>query len=102
MTKYNDYYTIYDRVMETMYINRKIGEYAKKIIDDDIDGQCIFHLALMLDDIETMMNRYAVDGNEKKASRTINYPAVEGIMSEYLDYLEKHYRELDSKQDNTK
>lgn len=86
-----DFYTIYDRVAEGAYINRVLGSYAKRLIDENQSGQCMFDVALMLDDVETMMHRYAIDGDTEKASRKIHFPMVEGIMTHYLDALISHY-----------
>ena len=85
-----DYYTLSDKACESIYINRVLGAFAKKLIDEDKYGQCIFEIALMLDDLETMMNRLAIDGNAEKANRKIHFPVVEDIMKEYMNLLAAH------------
>ena len=86
-----EYMYIYDRVMEAIGINYSIGQLIKRTIDEEPFGQCIFHIGLMMDDIHTMMHRFAIDGNEKIANNEIHYQEVEIAMALFLSELEKNH-----------
>lgn len=89
-------YEVMDYTAECYGLNKALGGFVKHIIDENKNGQCMFDVAKVLDDMTTMMYRHSTDGDPAIADRTIHYEAVKVIMDSYLVQRADYLRQLDS------
>ncbi len=95
MLKNLDYMSLFDYVMEGMDINSYVADFTAELAENET--QYIFQLGAVLDDIQTVMNRFAIDGDEKKASRECHFKEFEEEITALLEGREQFIKACDER-----
>ena len=88
----------YIEVLDFITHNQLIMDYIKDKLDLSyhIGTEYIIDTAMMMDDLETLMNRYSCDGDKKKANRTVNDNVLEILVRDALNEYELYLERLDA------
>ena len=77
----------YIELMDKITHNKLIMEYIKEKLDVSYykGTEYIIDMAIIIEDLETIMNRYSCDGDKKKADRRVDDEKLEILVRAVLD-----------------